>query len=80
MDWKEYITTQEGTLGGKPIIKGTRLSVEFLVGRMADGWSDTEILESYPTLTPHSLQAIHAYVYDLLQGGLLHLPSGKKAA
>src|SRR5690242_2342086 len=35
-------------LVGKPVIRGTRLSVEFVIGLMADGWSETDILGNYP--------------------------------
>ncbi|MFK7936840.1 MAG: DUF433 domain-containing protein [Saprospiraceae bacterium] len=61
MNWQEYIVSTEDTLAGKPRVKGTRLSVEFLVGRLADGWTEEEILESYPTLNREALQAIYHY-------------------
>ena len=35
-------------LAGKPVIRGTRLSVEFVIGLMADGWSEADILANYP--------------------------------
>jgi uncharacterized protein (DUF433 family) len=35
---------------GKPTIKGTRLSVDHIVGLLAQGWSDEQILENYPRL------------------------------
>ena len=47
LDWKEHITTDEAILNGKPIISGTRLSVEFILERLANGWTEAEILENY---------------------------------
>jgi len=35
-------------LAGKPVVRGTRLSVEFVIGLMADGWSEADILANYP--------------------------------
>jgi uncharacterized protein (DUF433 family) len=50
MDWKLYIHSDPNILLGKPIVKGTRLSVEFILGLFAEGWTEQQILESYPTL------------------------------
>ena len=80
MDWRKHIGTQKDVLGGKPIILGTRLSVEFLLGRMADGWTEVDILNSYPSLSAVSLQAVHAYVYELIRGDILYLGDDRKAA
>jgi uncharacterized protein (DUF433 family) len=41
-------------LAGKPVIRGTRLSVEFVIGLMADGWTEADILANYPGLTTSS--------------------------
>lgn len=80
MNWKEYIVADPAVLAGKPIIRGTRLSVEFIVGRLANGWSESEVLENYASLDKNALQAVHAYTYDLLQDSLLYLPADLKAA
>jgi uncharacterized protein (DUF433 family) len=53
----ERITLNPNVLAGKPVIKGTRLSVEFILGLMAHGATTTEILEEYNGLTPEDLQA-----------------------
>jgi uncharacterized protein (DUF433 family) len=50
MDWKLHIHSDPNILLGKPVIKGTRLSVEFILGLFAEGWTEQQILESYPTL------------------------------
>ena len=53
-------------LSGKPIIRGTRLTVEFVIGLMADGWNETEILANYPGITHDDIIACLAYARDLL--------------
>ena len=47
MNWQEYITADSAVLVGKPVIKGTRLSVEFILDLMVQGWSEEEILRNY---------------------------------
>jgi uncharacterized protein (DUF433 family) len=61
MNWKERIVTDPTILCGKPVIKGTRLGVEFLLGLFAEGWTTEQVLNSYPQLKPEDLQALFAY-------------------
>ncbi len=61
IDWREYIHTDPNILVGKPVVKGTRLSVEFLLRLAAAGWTNEQILESYPILTATTLSAVFAY-------------------
>lgn len=51
---------------GKPVIRGTRISVEFVIGLMADGWSEAEILANYPGITHEDIIACLAYARDTL--------------
>jgi uncharacterized protein (DUF433 family) len=51
---------------GKPVIRGTRLSVEFVIGLMADGWSEADILSNYPGVTHEDILACLAYARDTL--------------
>jgi uncharacterized protein (DUF433 family) len=53
-------------LAGKPVIRGTRLSVEFVIGLMADGWSEADILGNYPGVTHDDIIACLAYARDTL--------------
>jgi uncharacterized protein (DUF433 family) len=53
-------------LAGKPVIRGTRLAVEFLIGLMADGWSEAEIPRNYPGITRDDVLACLAYARDVL--------------
>jgi uncharacterized protein (DUF433 family) len=62
MNWKDYITADSAVLGGKPTVKGTRISVEFIIQRLAEGWTETQLLENYPRLTrTHLQQCLPAY-------------------
>lgn len=53
-------------LTGKPVIKGTRLAVEFVIGLLADGWSQAEIERQYPGVTAEDVAACLAYARDAL--------------
>jgi uncharacterized protein (DUF433 family) len=57
MLWQDWITSDPGILGGKPTVRGTRLSVVFLLGLLAQGWSQEQVLENYPQLTDEALRA-----------------------
>lgn len=71
MEWREHITSNKEILGGKPIIKGTRLSVEFLLGLFANGWSEESVLKNYPTLKKDDILALFAYAQDSVKDDLL---------
>jgi len=60
MDWQQYIHSDPKVLLGKPTVKGTRLSVEFILGLFANGWTPQQVLENYPNLTPEAIQAVFA--------------------
>jgi len=61
-----HITLDPKVLAGKPVIRGTRLSVEFIIGLMADGWSEANILANYPGVTHEDIIACLAYARDTL--------------
>lgn len=67
MNWQEYIVSDKAILLGKPTIKGTRISVELILELLASGWSEAQILESYPHLTEQHLKAVFAYLKDCIQ-------------
>jgi uncharacterized protein (DUF433 family) len=54
-------------LAGKPVIRGTRLAVEFILGLMADGWSEADIIENYPGVTRDDVTAGLAYASDVVR-------------
>ncbi|HMV38050.1 MAG TPA: DUF433 domain-containing protein [Plasticicumulans sp.] len=74
MNWREHIVTDPEILCGKPCIKGTRLSVEFLLGVMAEGWSRTMLLENYPRLTDDDLRAVFAFAGEMLREEVIVIP------
>jgi len=61
------IVLDPDVLAGKPVIRGTRLSVDFVIGLMADGWTEADILRNYPGLTREDLAACLAYARDVLK-------------
>jgi uncharacterized protein (DUF433 family) len=61
MNWRERIVIDPEILVGKPVIKGTRLAVEFVIDLLAQGWTEAEILDNYPGLTREDIQACLAY-------------------
>ncbi|MCE5323894.1 DUF433 domain-containing protein [bacterium] len=67
MKWEDRIIVDPNVLVGKPVIKGTRLAVEFIVDLLAQGWSEQELLDNYPGLTREDILACLAYVSDLLR-------------
>ena len=66
MDWQEHITVDPAVLVGKPVIRGTRLAVEFIVELLAQGWTQEEILDNYPCITREDIQACLAYASAML--------------
>lgn len=66
MDWHECITSDPRVLVGKPVVKGTRLAVEFILGLFAEGWTEQQVLESYPSLSSVALRAVFAYAAECM--------------
>ena len=58
MEWHEHVISDSRVLLGKPTVKGTRISVEHIIGLLAQGWTEQQILENYPRLTNKALQAV----------------------
>jgi uncharacterized protein (DUF433 family) len=74
--WQDYIHTDPNILVGKPVVKGTRLGVAFLLQLLAGGWTEEQVLASYPVLTPEAMRAtaervrpLRARVAETLGGG-----------
>ncbi len=60
------IVLDPDVLAGKPVIRGTRLAVEFVIGLLADGWTEAEIFANYPGVTHQDILACLAYARDVL--------------
>lgn len=67
MEWRSHIVVDPKILVGKPVIRGTRISVEFVVGLLAAGWSHEQLLESYPHISEQDIRACLAYAGELLR-------------
>jgi uncharacterized protein (DUF433 family) len=63
----DRIVLDAKVLAGKPIIRGTRLSVDFIIGLLADGWSEKDILHNYIGLCHYDIAACLAYARDALR-------------
>ena len=66
MDYRKHIVCNPGILLGKPVIKGTRISVELILKKMAEGISNEELMEAYPSLTRKDISAVLAYSADVI--------------
>jgi uncharacterized protein (DUF433 family) len=64
MKWRERIVCDPAVLVGKPVVKGTRLSVEFIVNLLAQGWSPEELLKNYPGLDSEDIRACLEYAAE----------------
>jgi uncharacterized protein (DUF433 family) len=67
MNWKDRIVVDPDILVGKPIIKGTRISVELILDRTADGWSMDDILRAYPHLSREDVLAALSFAAELFR-------------
>lgn len=67
MNWQEQIIADPKVLTGKPVIKGTRIAVEFVLDLLANGWPESEILQNYPRLTHEDIQACLSYASALIK-------------
>ncbi len=65
--WQDHIAVDPNVLVGKPIVRGTRLSVEFIMGLLARGWSHERILAEYDQLTDDDLLACLAYAQHAVE-------------
>jgi len=67
MNTEDRIVVDPAILVGKPVVRGTRLAVEFVVDLLAQGWSEADVLRNYPGLRPEDVQACLAYASALLK-------------
>jgi uncharacterized protein (DUF433 family) len=67
MNWQDYIERDPEVMLGKPVFKGTRLTVEFILERLGQGASVEELLESYVGLRSEHIRAAQAYAASVLR-------------
>ena len=75
-NWQRHIVVNSAVLSGKPVVKGTRLAVEFVLGLLAQGWSEAEILRNYPGLSHGRILACVAYAQARLNEERVFATSG----
>jgi uncharacterized protein (DUF433 family) len=73
VNWRDHIVCDPAVLGGKPVLKGTRLAVEFVLEVLAVGWNEAAIRENYPNLTDDRVRAVLAYAAEMFWEERLHL-------
>ncbi len=66
-DAEERIVVNPKIMGGKPVIKGTRIPVYFILELIANGWSIDDILKEYPHLTREDVLAAIRYAARVLR-------------
>ncbi len=71
------IQVDRRVLAGRPVIRGTRIPVELLLRRLAEGATAAELLAEYPQLTRADLRAVMAYAADLVSRERVALPYGE---
>lgn len=67
MEWRNRIVSDPEILVGKPVVKGTRISVELIIGRLANGWTFEQVLESYPHITSEGILGALAFAAEIMQ-------------
>jgi len=65
MSWHQFIHSDPDVLLGKPVVKGTRISVDFILNLFATDWTKEQVLENYPNISADSLKAVFAFAAEL---------------
>ena len=66
MNWRQHIDRDPAVLGGKPKLRGTRLCVDLILGRLGEGWAADQLRQAYPHITDEQIQACMAFAADAL--------------
>lgn len=81
INWRDYVISDPEVLSGKPILKGTRLSVEFVLDLLAAGWDSHALHVNYPNLTDDRIRAVLTYAAETFREERFYLlpPTGTHA-
>jgi len=71
-DWKNYITSDPAVMAGKPVIRDTRIPVDLILEKLAEGESINQILESYPRLTKDAVMACLSYAANSIKNEITY--------
>ena len=66
MNWRDHIHSDPGILGGKPVVRGTRISVELILEYLAEGATAAEVIDGYPSVTEADIRAAIAFSNHLM--------------
>ena len=66
MHFSKYIESNPNIMLGKPVIKGTRLTVELIIQKLSEGASHSQLIEAYPSLTENDILAALAYASEVI--------------
>lgn len=80
MDWQSRINIDPAILVGKPIVRGTRISVELVIHMLARGWSHDDIISQYPHLQREDILACLHYAHEMLTSEQVYLLPKKQDA
>lgn len=64
MDYRDRITIEPGKRGGKPCIRGLRITVDDILSYLASGMTEDEILADFPDLERDDFRAVYAFAAD----------------
>jgi len=76
-DWRKLVAIDPKILGGKPVLKGTRVPVQIIVGSLAGGMSVEGVCDQY-RVTPEQVHAALAYAAEILAGEHASSSAGRK--
>ena len=71
MDYRNYIVSHSQLMLGKPVIKGTRITVELILKKLSEGASTSDIVAAYPSVSPEAVNAVLAYAADVISNEFL---------
>ncbi len=71
MKFQDYIESNHTIMLGKPVIKGTRITVELILKKLSEGASTKQIIEMYPSLNNEQIYACLAYASDVISNELI---------
>jgi len=66
MNYKNHITASPDIMMGKPVIKGTRITVELILKKLSEGMKNDELLKAYPNISEEDILAVLAYSADVI--------------
>jgi len=76
VEWQQYIHSNPDVQAGKPVVRGTRLAVDFILGLFANGWTEEQVRANYPGVTPEAIRAVFAFAADCVKDESLYTTAG----